>query len=72
MIQANFEDAGPFSEDKAPVKITGLWGFIDKKGQFVISPRYDSVSVFRSGVALVREKGKREVVDSGGRILSSN
>jgi hypothetical protein len=54
------------------VKINGLWGFIDKMGRFVINPRFDSASVFRSGVAVVREKGRRQIVNSAGQVIAPN
>ena len=32
-----------FNEGLAPVKIDGKWGFIDTKGNVVITPAYDEV-----------------------------
>jgi len=34
VINPQFEEAKPFSEDLTSVKIGGKWGYIDKKGQF--------------------------------------
>jgi hypothetical protein len=44
-----------FSEGYAAAKrdCFGLWGFIDKSGQFVIEPRFSSASVFREDLAIV-------------------
>jgi hypothetical protein len=46
-------DAGRFSEGLASIKMGEKHGFIDKTGQIVIKPEYDSVTSFSDGMALV-------------------
>ena len=38
------------------------WGFVDKKGNVVVDPKYDDVSLFSEGVALVRTEKNDEAV----------
>ncbi|MEW6447220.1 MAG: WG repeat-containing protein [Bacillota bacterium] len=48
---------GDFSEGLAPVKVGcgsgNLWGYIDKNGNMVIGPRFESAGGFHSGLAEV-------------------
>jgi hypothetical protein len=48
-----------YAEDK--------YGYIDKTGQIVIKPRYDSAGPFEGGVATVRQRGKEKTIDTKGR-----
>jgi hypothetical protein len=48
-----------YAEDK--------YGYIDKTGQIVIKPRYDSAGPFEGGVATVRQGGKEKTIDTKGR-----
>ena len=58
-IKPQFEDARPFSEGLASVKIEGRWGYIDKTGVYVINPQFDFISaVFSEGLAWVKIGGK--------------
>jgi WG containing repeat len=45
-ISFKFEDATPFREGLAAVKLNGKWGFIDHAGEFVIDPTYDAINAF--------------------------
>ena len=47
----------------------GLWGFIDRTGQFVIPPRYEKVSPWRGRFAAVTEDGENwGIVDETGAL----
>ena len=48
-----------YAEDK--------YGYIDKSGQIVIKPRYDSAGPFQGGVATVIQGGKEKAIDTKGR-----
>jgi len=51
------EEVGNFSEGMAPVKINGLWGFIDSKGGIAIEPQWkERPGFFEGGLARVYEK----------------
>ena len=45
----------------------GKWGFINQQGKEVISVKYDSVELFRDGVALVQHQGKWGIIDEVGK-----
>ncbi len=51
-----FAEARPFQDGRAAVKMEGKWGFINKKGSFVIPPKYLDAGSFYGGVAPVKEK----------------
>ncbi len=65
-------DAKPFHEGLAPVKIPlekigygileGKWGVINKKGEVIVPPEYDEISLFREGFAIVAQKDAKESV----------
>lgn len=58
VIKAKFEDAQPFgSNGIAAVQLNGLWGFIDKKGETVIEPRFASAPVARAMEIMVFYNG---------------
>jgi hypothetical protein len=48
-----------YAEDK--------YGYIDKTGQIVVKPRYDSAGPFQGGVATVIQGGKEKTIDTKGR-----
>lgn len=56
-IEARFDDAMPFSEGLAAVRVgdadDGQWGYIDPSGRFVIEPRFAGASFFSEGLAAV-------------------
>jgi hypothetical protein len=58
-IEAQFDEAKPFSEGLAAVKVRvdgfDKWGFINLQGKMVISPKFESVDSFKNGLALVSE-----------------
>ncbi len=56
IIPFQFEEAGPFSEGRAAVKLGGWVGFIDKKGTMIVRPQFTcsvSHSRFVDGMAPV-------------------
>jgi hypothetical protein len=59
LIPPRFDDALPFSEGLAAVRVgdadTGRWGYIDTSGTFVIQPRFTGAFLFSKGLALVVE-----------------
>ena len=53
VIEARYDDAGPFSQGLAAVNIDGKWGYIDLNGNMVIDPVYKSAWAFHEGYARV-------------------
>ncbi|HNX89386.1 MAG TPA: WG repeat-containing protein [Paludibacteraceae bacterium] len=50
----------------------GLWGFIDTKAKEVISLKYDKVSSFSEGLAIVYRDGICKLIDENECIVNSN
>lgn len=49
-----FEEIGFFREGLCPVKYNRKWGYINKKGDFVIEPKYKFAKSFNNGYAVVQ------------------
>ena len=49
-----FQQARPFSQGRAAVLEQGKWGYINKKGDFVLKPIYLEAGSFHNGLAPVR------------------
>ena len=45
------------------------WGFIDKTGKFVITPKFDEAALFSHGVVHVRYEGIDGYVDRTGKFI---
>ncbi len=71
VIPYQFTRCVDFSDGLAAVFKEGSWGFINKKGEWVISPRYDDDTQchyrFKDGLALVSIQGKWGFVDHAGK-----
>ena len=54
-----------------PVEIFegGKWGFIDTKGKFVISPRFEKANNFTEGLAIAKVNGKWGYIDKTGKFV---
>ncbi len=46
-----------------------LWGFIDKKGKYVIEPKYDDLRDFQKGIACVSVNGRWGMINKNGDII---
>jgi hypothetical protein len=57
------------TDDTTAVKVNSKWGYIDKGGNYVISPQFDSSSTFYEGVAVVRVGGKWGYINRAGKYL---
>jgi hypothetical protein len=54
------------------IRQNGKWGFMNNKGEVVITPKYDSCEVFKYGFARVKNGTKWGIIDrSGTQILES-
>jgi len=80
VIPPQFDQAYSFSEGLAAVetgfraeggkKVAGKWGFIDKSGKFVVSPRFELTMKFSEGLARASEDlGSWGFIDRTGRFL---
>jgi len=53
LIHPRFEAVGDFRGGLAPVKMFSLWGYINKKGDYVIQPKFHHGAEFFEGLAAV-------------------
>lgn len=66
-IANRYEDAGEFINGLAPVKLLGLWGFIDKNERLVIQPFYDKVCLRTKNLMLVGKNNKYGIISASGQ-----
>ena len=66
-MSATYEGASCFSSGLAAVKKGGKWGYIDKTGKTVVSPKYAYAGGFSEGLAAVSSAGKYGFIDSTGK-----
>ncbi len=70
-VITGWKDVKDFKDGLAPVKDnqSGLWGFIDKKGDVVISCKWKDAYSFHDGLARVRDENGREgYIDKTGKL----
>ena len=61
-----FDEAHLFSDELAFVKVNGKYGYIDKKGNWVIQPMFDNAFYFEDGLASVGVNQKYGFIDKKG------
>lgn len=68
LAQAEYDDIRCFSEDLAAAK-KGAWGFLDKKGNYAIAPRFAAIEDFSEGLASFKSNtGAYGFLDHAGSI----
>lgn len=71
-LKYDYKDAMTFDScGLAAVAVNDKWGFIDQKGDFVVSPQFDNVYSFRNGFAPVILNHKWGYIDSKGKLVIS-
>src|ERR1043166_3411305 len=68
IINPQYEEAGNFHGGVAPVLVDKRWGLIDRRGSWVLRPRYQKMIRGGDGLFGVSEGGSWGFVDSSGRI----
>lgn len=72
-IKASFDfnsrKSAYFKDGLAPVARDGQWGFINKKGVFVIEPTFEEAHNFAEGFAAVEQNGRWGYVDQEGKTV---
>lgn len=59
-----------FDVSSIPVKFGEKWGYIDKKGEYIINPQFRDADFFRDGVAMVvSNDGKVGYIDVHGKYI---
>jgi len=69
-IRPTFDEALPFSEGLAAVRVGDKWGFIDDRGAEVVPPQFKGAYYFREGVGAVNIGGDYAVIDKSGKVLA--
>jgi len=65
----SFSDVQKDGQEYAGVEVNKKWGFINKKGQFIIPPTYGYARTFDNGSAEVRNNGKVGKINIAGKII---
>ena len=63
-----YQEALDFWEGIAAVKIDDKWGYIDTTFHIIISPEYESASIFREDHAWVKKDGKCVILNRDGKL----
>ncbi len=66
-ISEAYEEALPFSEGLAAVKLGNSWGFIDHTGKIIVDPRFYRIGQFKNGMAPVCTSSYWGFIDTSGR-----
>lgn len=61
-----FEDARPYSDGRAAVKLNGLWGYLDEKCALAIPAIYEDAGYFSEGLAAVKRTGLWGYINTSG------
>lgn len=64
-----FDEARQFSEGLAAAKVNGKFGYINARGEFVITPAFDQAVPFSDGLAAVRAKELWGFIDKRGEFV---
>lgn len=67
IIKPKYQQAGPFTEGLAAVKLGGKYGYIEKDGRCIIPYKYEAAGVFAEGLARVRMNGRYGFIDNTGK-----
>ncbi len=67
-VSSSIEEAWPFKEGMAAVKIKGQWGYIDRQGSLKIAPQFTQAHSFFKGYAQVKKDRKTYYIDTAGKL----
>jgi len=70
IIKPQFQWAGDFSDSLAPVQMGEKFGYINKRGKFVVDAQYEDAHSFVKGKAAVKLNGKYGYIDVAGKVIS--
>ncbi len=69
VVPKRFESLRRFSDQLAPARTQGLWGYLNPDGTFAVEPIFDQVGDFHSGRAEVVFDGYAGVIDVQGEFV---
>ena len=59
----------PLAEGWLPVKLNGLWGYINEDAETVLPPCWEEADLFRNGLAQVEKDGKMAYINLQGTVI---
>lgn len=70
-MEATFRDTTGSGEGMCAVQDfqSGLWGYVDKMGEYVIPPSFEAAEIFSEGLAAVKIGGKWGFIDQTGNVV---
>ena len=71
LIKPVFQEARPFQDGLAEVRVGGLWGLIDATPRYVAKPIYDEIQRYSDRFLLVRENGKWGTLSYTGEVKAA-
>lgn len=69
-IAPTFDEALPFSEGLAAVRVGDKWGFVDSTGRIVIRTQFSAAFYFREGVGVAESDSGYMLIDRSGKVLA--
>ena len=69
LIEPQYDEAWPFSEGLAPVRVGFKWGYVNTSGNLAIRPTFDWAGSFSGGMARVETNGKVGFIDRAGQFV---
>lgn len=69
VIAPRYEAATDFSEGVAAACLDKQWGFIDRKGDWLIRPQYKNARTFHEGMAAVQTESGWGYIDRAGKFI---
>ena len=69
-IEPEFDEALPFSESLAAVRVGEKWGFVDTAGRWVIRPQFKNAFYFREGIGVAESDSGYVLIDKSGAIIA--
>lgn len=68
-FKEKYEKILSFSEELAPVRVNGKWGYINKSGKLAINIQYEKAYNFSGELAAVKLKGEMGFIDKSGILV---
>jgi len=59
----------PLESGWLPVKMDGLWGYMNEQAEMIIPPQWEEADIFRQGLARVEKNGKMAYINLQGDII---
>ena len=71
LVKPIYDQISEFREGVAAVRLNGLWGYVNERGDELLKPDFESVFEFSEGVGVVTLKDKTliAIVDLSGKII---